>query len=111
MKPVAAILAAGLCSVSAISSAATIYVSTNSPVSGPGDAWSNAYHTIQEAVNVATNGDTVLVTNGVYDTGGEVRDMSNRVAIISDITLQSVNGPEHTFIVGAADPVSPTRIA
>lgn len=44
--------------------AATWCAATSSPADGPGTAWTNAFHTIQGAVNVATNGDTVLVTNG-----------------------------------------------
>jgi hypothetical protein len=49
--------------------AATYYVWTNSPSDGPGTTWDTAYHTIQGAVDAATDGDTVLVTNGVYDQG------------------------------------------
>ena len=89
--------------------AATLYVSTASPADGPGTAWTNAFHTIQGAVNVATSGDTVWVTNGVYDAGGALTpgySLSNRVYITKAITLQSMNGPANTFIVGAADPAS-----
>ncbi len=92
-----------------VASAATIYVSTNSPSDGPGTAWTNAFWTIQSAVNMATNGDTVLVSNGVYDAGGAVTPgfaLTNRVCITNAITLESVAGPSNTVIVGAADPVS-----
>jgi len=59
----------------------TFYVSTNNVNDGPGMAWSNAFHTIQGAVDTAAAGDTVLVTNGVYAIG--------------------VNGSEFTRIVGS----------
>jgi hypothetical protein len=57
--------------------AATIYVATNSPANGPGTSWANAFHTIQGAVNVATDGDTVLVTNGTYNAGGAVAGVTH----------------------------------
>ena len=45
----------------------TYYVWANSLSDGPGTAWSNAFWTIQGAVDAATNaGDVVLVTNGVH---------------------------------------------
>ena len=85
------------------SPAATIYVWTNSPADGPGTAWSNAYHTIQAAVDAAASGDTVLVTNGVYATGGRVANgltLTNRVSITNAVTVRSVNGPAVTTIMG-----------
>ncbi|MBU1908884.1 MAG: hypothetical protein KJ726_02425, partial [Verrucomicrobia bacterium] len=79
------------------------YVATNSPVDGPGTPWSNAFHTIQGAADVATDGDLVLVTNGIYDTGSRavVSPMTNRVVINRAITVRSVNGPDVTIIKGA----------
>ncbi len=87
-----------------IASADTWYVATNSVSDGPGTSWSNAFHTIQGGVNAASNNDTVLVTNGVYDTDGAVTPgyaCSNRVVITNNIVVRSVNGPKKTFIVGA----------
>ena len=89
--------------------AATFYVATNSPADGPGTGWTNAFHTIQDAVNAANANDTVLVTNGVYATGGAPNGspaMSNRVVIAKAITVQSVNGSSVTLIQGAPDPVT-----
>lgn len=88
---------------------ATLYVWTNSPSNGPGTNWESAFHTIQAAVDVALAGDTVLVTNGFYDTGGALTPgfgLSNRVCVTNAIVLRSVNGPETTLIVGAADPAT-----
>ena len=85
--------------------AETHYVDINSsnPVA-PYTSWANAATSIQDAVDVSVPNDTVLVTNGVYSTGGAVTPgytCNNRVVILNDIVLQSVNGPDVTFIHGA----------
>ncbi|MCC6355241.1 MAG: hypothetical protein IT577_15220 [Verrucomicrobiae bacterium] len=88
---------------------ATLYVWTNSPSDGPGTNWTSAFHTIQAAVDAAFDGDTVLVTNGYYDTGGALTPgygLSNRVCVTNAIVLRSVNGPDTTLIMGAADPAT-----
>ena len=84
--------------------AATRYVWTNSPApAAPYTNWITAARTIQDAVNVAVDGDTVLVTNGVYDKGVTFYGGSdaNRVCITKPITVGSVNGPQVTIIKGA----------
>jgi len=84
--------------LSAVAGGETHYVARNStnPVS-PFLTWETAAVEIQAAVDVATNGSTVLVTNGVYDTGGTP---PNRVSITHAISVQSVNGPDVTVIDG-----------
>jgi hypothetical protein len=90
-------------------SAATRYVWQDSPSPAPPYTnWATAAHIIQEAVDAADPGDTVLVTNGVYATGGRAihGTMTNRVAVDKPLSLSSVNGPEVTVIEGYQLPVT-----
>ena len=103
MKHPAVVRAALALALSSAASGATLYVATNSPADGPGSAWSNAFHTIQTAVNEAPDGCLVLVSNGIYDAGGASvapGALTNRVAATNAIFLQSVQGPAVTVIEG-----------
>jgi hypothetical protein len=85
-------------------SGTTLYVSLNStnPVP-PYAGWNTAATNIQDAVDASTNGDLILVTNGVYAAGGRALaqfDVTNRVTVTNAVVLQSLNGPAVTVIQG-----------
>jgi len=76
--------------------------------------WATAATNIQDAVDASTNADSILVTNGIYATGGRVAywelvsvndewveiGITNRLAVTKSVTIQSVNGSAVTFIQG-----------
>jgi len=88
----------------------TLYVDASNvaPVY-PYTNWLTAASNIQDAVDAAETSNTVIVADGVYDVGSRARPKGtslSRVVVTNTISLQSVNGPEFTFIVGAPDPVT-----
>src|SRR5579859_4613608 len=91
--------------------AATLYVSQANPNPAPPYAtWDSAATNIQDAIEAASAGDTVLVTNGVYSSGGRHWSyafdsrITNRVALTKPLTVVSIKGPAFTSIVGAPPP-------
>ncbi|MBN1269837.1 MAG: hypothetical protein JXB04_09630, partial [Kiritimatiellae bacterium] len=90
----------------------THYVSPSGGNVAPYTTWANAARVIQDAVDVAGGGDLVLVSNGVYNTGGRATPgyaLLTRVVITNSVVVQSVNGPEVTFIVGQG-PIGPGAV-
>jgi len=85
------------------------YVATNGANVWPYTNWADAAVMIQDALDTASDNDAVWVSNGVYDVGGAVQSgysLTNRVMIARAISVWGVGGPENTFIVGAADPIT-----
>lgn len=79
------------------SSAATHYVSQTSPnPTSPFSTLDTAAHAIQEAVDVASDGDTVSVAPGDYG-------LTNQVTITNGILLQGVGGANQTFLSGLSN--------
>jgi hypothetical protein len=96
-------LAASVLVLSAMSAAATVrYVDVNSPSPArPFTNWTTAAPTIQYAIDAAAAGDQIMVTNGVYQAGGQVvLGVMSRVAVNKAVTIQSVNGAAVTLIQG-----------
>ncbi len=94
-------------------SAATHFVDANSTNAvAPYLSWATAASNIQAAVDAAQTSDTILVTNGIYNSGGRnFSGSQNRAAIDSKVlTIMSVNGPLVTVIEGFKVPNTGTGL-
>src|SRR5438034_11570869 len=105
MKTTLRILTAGMLLAVASSALATVrYADANSASpTPPYSSWATAAALIQQAVDAATPGDVIVVTNGTYALGGRAVGtnlLSNRVAVDKPLLLRSVNGPKWTVIQG-----------
>ncbi len=111
------VLVAGILMVTAIAKAQTTwYVDDDAPNDlGPGDpsvsdpledgSAAHPFDAIQEGINAAVNGDTVLALDGTY-TGDGNRDLDFGGKLI---TVRSENGPENCIIDSQASETDPHR--
>jgi hypothetical protein len=80
------------------------YVDVNNPTPNPPYiTWATAATNIQAAMDAAVAGEQVIVSNGVYATGGRAVGTNlllNRVVVDKPLTVMSLNGPEVTIIEG-----------
>ncbi|MBR2839452.1 MAG: hypothetical protein IKE55_11745 [Kiritimatiellae bacterium] len=94
--------------ITASAAAATYYVDDDNygRAGLDGSTEALAYGTIQDAVDAAPSGSTVIVLPGTYDKGGVYCDGSTNRVFVDDkkLTIKSSEGREKTVIVGAKDP-------
>lgn len=79
------------------------YVAPSGSHTFPYTNWLSAATNIQDAIDASPTGTLVLVSNGVYATGGRTVTgglLTNRVVIDRAIRVESVNGPAVTTITG-----------
>ena len=74
--------------------ATTNYVSKTGGHVSPFTSWANAATNIQAAVDVAFDGDIVLVNDGTYY-------LSRRITVTKNITVKSVHGADKTIVNGS----------
>ncbi|NLC80656.1 MAG: hypothetical protein GX748_05685, partial [Lentisphaerae bacterium] len=93
----------------------TFYADPSRPDnSGDGGSWETAKRTLQAAVDLAFDGETVMAAPGVYNEGTRVTPpesapqnyLPNRLVITNAITVRSRDGAAATTILGAFDTVS-----
>ncbi len=87
-------LAAGLLVGGAVARAAVLHVAPGGLHVPPYGDWSLAATSVAAAVELAVDGDTILVTNGFYGLGGTLR-------VTQGVAIRSVNGAAATVLDGA----------
>lgn len=89
--------------LASIATASTHYVSLDGTHTWPFTNMYTAATNIQDAIDATPYEGLVLVSNGMYQTGGKLLSgtfLTNRVFINKKITLRSINGPSNTYIIG-----------
>src|SRR5262249_32546522 len=84
-----------------------LYVSLSSTNAlAPYGSWATAASNIQQAVDIALPGATIIVSNGVYARGSHTMGgvLHTRVVVAKPIIVRSLSGPQFTFIQGVQVP-------
>ena len=82
--------------------AATLYVSPDGGNVAPFDTPASAARIVQDAADVAEEGDEILLAPGIYTNGGSVvtGTLTNRITVPQGVTLRSSEGAANTVIRG-----------
>ena len=81
--------------------------------SGDGASWATAKKTLQEAVNLALDGDTVWVADGTYSAGGAVTPgglLPSRLVVLRDIAIRGTNDAVGAVISGGSTARGPAVV-
>jgi hypothetical protein len=71
----------------------THYVSMSGSNTSPYTSWATAARALDSAITQSSNGDTVLVSNGVYT-------LSSQISLTKGVAVSSLSGPSETVIDG-----------
>lgn len=71
--------------------ATTLYVSPSGSHAYPFADWATAATNIQDAVDAAVDGDTVLLADGIYN-------ITSKINVSKSLMIASVNGAEHVIV-------------
>ncbi len=78
------------------------YVSLDGANQIPYTSWATAATNIQIGIDAAGLGETIFVSNGIYKTGETfLYGLSNRIAVMKQVEVRSIGGPNSTFIHGS----------
>jgi len=92
-----------ICDMGAIEYSPIHYVAPGGENIPPYVFWTTAAHTVQSAIDMGEFGDTILVSNGLYNSGTSLGtgETSNRVVVPSGLHVMSTGNSSNTCISGS----------